>query len=237
MLDFLINQLENARNPCLRKKFGVSSRSLIKVILHLTKLLSIQEHIHILQDQFLFQSTILHEDTLLVKLLFYLQTAWSNSQWCKVAKIPHWSQRISQLGTLTINKIKSAYYTFLRDHLLKWFNGQSANILSQCRSGIGTNTILWLSMTRLVCDRCLHWRSGWLLVGSQNLTLIIQIIFSQNSTQSVVFICIVDYKCLSRSLILCLSCWINYLRNLFYLPRKLPLENSITRYLHITTWP
>jgi hypothetical protein len=80
MLDFLINQLENARNSCLRKNFGVSSRSLIKVILHLTKLLSIQKHIHILQDQFLLQSTILHEDTLLVKLLFYLQIARSNSQ-------------------------------------------------------------------------------------------------------------------------------------------------------------
>lgn len=112
---------------------------------------------------------------------------------------------------------QNSLLTFLRDYLLKRFNGQSAKILSRCRSGIGTDPILWLSMTRLERYRCLRWRPGWLPVGSQSRTLIIQVIFSQNSTSSVAFTCITDYKCLSQSLILHLSCWINCLRNLFYL--------------------
>ncbi|KAG1445564.1 hypothetical protein G6F46_012170 [Rhizopus delemar] len=65
---FLTNKFEDAQNTCIRRIFGGSSRSSTKVMLHLTKLPSMQERAYILQSQFLLRSFTLPEDTLLSHL-------------------------------------------------------------------------------------------------------------------------------------------------------------------------
>lgn len=76
------------------------------------------------------------------------------------------------------------------------------------------------------------------LAGKMNwdYVLTIQITFSWRSTLSVIYTCTTDYKCLSQPLILCLFCWINCLRSLFFLPRKLSLGEFDFPLLYTTTW-
>lgn len=131
-------------------------------MIHLTKLPSMKERIHILQVQFLLWLTILPKNTLLAKLLPHIQAAQSDSQWDKIAKILLWLQCVPQFDSLTTNKFISVSYFFLRGNFLKRISGQSAKILSQCRLDIGIGLIFWLPMTRQERDRCLRTMFNWL---------------------------------------------------------------------------
>jgi hypothetical protein len=74
---FLSKQLEDAQNVCLRRIFGGSHTSSIAVMLHMSKLPTMQERAYALQSQFLLRSLTLPEDalldlTLIVKMLLIL---------------------------------------------------------------------------------------------------------------------------------------------------------------------
>jgi hypothetical protein len=77
---FLTNKFEDAQNTCIRRIFGASSRSSTKVMLHLTKLPSMQECSYILQSQFLLRSFTHPDDTLLSCLLCYIRRSNSHLQ-------------------------------------------------------------------------------------------------------------------------------------------------------------
>ncbi|KAG1138677.1 hypothetical protein G6F37_010984 [Rhizopus arrhizus] len=80
IMSFLTNKFEDAQNICICRIFCGSSRSSTKVMLHLTKLLSMQERSYILQSQFLLRSFTLPGDTLLSRLLCYIRRSNSHSQ-------------------------------------------------------------------------------------------------------------------------------------------------------------
>jgi hypothetical protein len=70
---FNVIKLEDAQNKCIYGIFDGSSHSSTKVMLHLTSLSSMQERINILRARFFLRSLFLPNDTLLDKLLPFLE--------------------------------------------------------------------------------------------------------------------------------------------------------------------
>ncbi|CEI89006.1 hypothetical protein RMCBS344292_03381 [Rhizopus microsporus] len=66
---FLSKQLEDAQNVCLRRIFGGSHVSSTTIMLHMSRLLTMQERAYALPSQFLLRSLTLPEDALLHHLL------------------------------------------------------------------------------------------------------------------------------------------------------------------------
>ncbi|KAG1039288.1 hypothetical protein G6F43_012546 [Rhizopus delemar] len=126
----------------IRRVFGISSRSSTKVMLHLTKLPSMQERAYIFQSQFLLRSFTLPEDTLLSRLLCYIRR--SNNK----------------------RALKQIQVQFRRDNLCQNRSSRNSTLLSLCRPIISLDPILWLPMTRIERNRCVRWRLGWLPGGT-----------------------------------------------------------------------
>lgn len=114
---FLAKKLENAQSICIHRIFGGSSQSSVKVILHLTKLPTMQEHPYILHAQFLLQSLTLPDDILLTCLLPYIRCSDSHSRWYKLSKSPLRTQYLPQLKLLDKRTLKKIQLQFRRDNL------------------------------------------------------------------------------------------------------------------------
>ncbi|KAG0822627.1 hypothetical protein G6F18_011706 [Rhizopus arrhizus] len=82
---FLSKQLEDAQNVCLRWIFGGSHTTSTAVMLHMSKLPTMQERTYALQSQFLLRSLTLPEDALLHHLLRHIRQPRSHSQ-CRYNK-------------------------------------------------------------------------------------------------------------------------------------------------------
>ncbi|EIE83594.1 hypothetical protein RO3G_08299 [Rhizopus delemar RA 99-880] len=161
----LAKKLEDAQNICLRRIFGGSSRSSVKVMLHLTKLPTMQERIYILQAQFLLRSLTLPDDTLLTCLLPHIRRSDSHSCWYKLSKSPLWAQCLPQPEQLDKRTLKKIQLQFRQDNLNQALSSRHSILLSQCRPTISLDPILWLPMTKTERNRCVRWRLGWLPGG------------------------------------------------------------------------
>lgn len=88
---FLAKKLEDAQNLCLPRIIGGSSQSSVKVMLHLTKLPTMQVRTYTLQAQFLLRSLTLPDDALLACLLPHIHRLDSHSCWYRLSKSPLWT--------------------------------------------------------------------------------------------------------------------------------------------------
>ncbi|CEG69911.1 hypothetical protein RMATCC62417_05902 [Rhizopus microsporus] len=89
---FLNKQLEDAQNACLRRIFGDSHTSSTTVMLHISKLPTMQERAYALQSQFLLCSLALPEDVLLHHLFPFICRPRSHSQWYKLSRSSIWKR-------------------------------------------------------------------------------------------------------------------------------------------------
>ncbi|KAG0931031.1 hypothetical protein G6F32_011815 [Rhizopus arrhizus] len=85
-----LQKIESCQNQCLRRIFGGTSRSSIKVMLHLVNQPTMKERTHILQAKFLLRTIDTPDDTLMFRLLPYIRTSASHSQWYKLNTSPLW---------------------------------------------------------------------------------------------------------------------------------------------------
>ncbi|KAG1149791.1 hypothetical protein G6F37_009187 [Rhizopus arrhizus] len=145
---FLAKELEDAQNLCLPRIIGGSNQSSIKVMLHLTKLPTMQMRTYILQGQFLLRSLTLPDDALLTCLLPHI----------------HRSDSHSYKRTL-----KETQLQFRQDNLNQTRSSRNSVLLSQCRPTVSLDPILWLPMTRTERNKCVRWRLGWLPGGKLEL--------------------------------------------------------------------
>ncbi|KAG1003992.1 hypothetical protein G6F27_010549 [Rhizopus arrhizus] len=89
---FLSKQLEDTQNVCLRRIFGGSHTSSTAVMLHMSKLPTMQERAYALQSHFLLRSLTLSEDALLHHLLPHIRQPRSHSQWYRLSRSPIWKR-------------------------------------------------------------------------------------------------------------------------------------------------
>jgi hypothetical protein len=163
VISFLLDKLENAQNTYLRRIFGSSCKSSIKVILQLTKLPTTTECTHILQVQFLLRSLSLPDDTLLLCPLPHVCLSKSHSQWYATSKTPLWKQCTQYIDSLDKRLLKSIRLHFLHDNLEQRRAARNSSLLSLYRPKISLDPILLLPMSRTERNRCVRWRFGWLL--------------------------------------------------------------------------
>ena len=162
VISLLSNKLEDAQNICLRRNFGSSSRSSIKVMLQLTKLPTMTERVHILQAQFLLRSLSLPDDTLLACLLPHIRLSKGHSQWYTISKNPLLERSIQYISCLDKRLLKKLRLQYLQDNLEQRRAARNSGLLSLRRPKISLDPILWLPMSRIDRSRCVRWRLGWL---------------------------------------------------------------------------
>ncbi|KAI9478672.1 MAG: hypothetical protein EXX96DRAFT_255690 [Benjaminiella poitrasii] len=109
-----------------------------------------RERIAILQAQFLYHSLHLPQDTLLSKLLPFLQTSSSISQWYKLTKSPLWRTFAPSTDTMDTRTFKHLRQTFLQNNLESRCDGPSSKLLSACQPTLNVDPILWLCTIRMI---------------------------------------------------------------------------------------
>lgn len=201
----LSDKLEDAQNICLRSIFGGSSRSSIKVMLHLAKLPTMTERIHILQAQFLLRSLSLPDDTLLANLLPHIRLPKSHSQWYAISKTPLWKRCTQHIDSLDKRLLKKLRLQYLQDNWEQRRAARNSGLLALCRPKISLDPILWLPMSRIDRNRCVRWRLGWLpgyktVYCARHPT---QLFTKQHAVHCSIYIA--DYRYRRLPLILCLS--------------------------------
>ncbi|KAG1469588.1 hypothetical protein G6F56_003172 [Rhizopus delemar] len=110
-----IHQLNTFQNQCIGRIFGGHSRSPAQIMLHLVNLPSMRTRVAVLQAQYLFCSTNLSDDSLLVYLLPYIQTSTSRS---------HYSDSILLSSTRLTTQVDPILWLPMtcseRSHVLRW---------------------------------------------------------------------------------------------------------------------
>ncbi|KAG1319162.1 hypothetical protein G6F62_011979 [Rhizopus arrhizus] len=159
-------KLESCQNQCLRQIFGGSPRSSVKVMLHLVNQPTMKERTHILQAKFLLRSTNTPEDTLIFRLLPYIRTSSSQSQWYKLTTSPLW-RRCRDIDPNQLNKrqFKTICQAHLQETLEKRRTDTNSILLSTCRPQLIVDPILWLPMSYVERSRLIRWRMCWLPGG------------------------------------------------------------------------
>ncbi|KAG1150279.1 hypothetical protein G6F37_000107 [Rhizopus arrhizus] len=153
-------------SACLRRIFGGSPRSSVKVMLHLINQPTMKERIHILQTKFLLRSLDVPDDTLLFQLLPYIRISARGSQWYKLTTSPLWRlctvQDVEQIDKRRFRAIRQEY---LQKSLEQRCDNTNSVLLSACRVDLKVDPILWLLMTPVERSCLLRWRLGWLPGG------------------------------------------------------------------------
>jgi len=162
---YVNDQLEKAQNKCIRRIFGGSSTSSIKVMLHLTKLPTMTERAQQLQAQFLLRSLNLPSDTLLSHLLPHIRLSSSNSNWYHLSKSALWRQCQPTTDAANRRSIQRMSLNRRNEALTKHRASSTHSLLTHCRPTVCIDPILWLPMTQGERSRCLRWRLGWLPSG------------------------------------------------------------------------
>jgi hypothetical protein len=99
-----ITQLEKTQNSHIRRIYGGSKNSSIKVMRHFARLPSMQERLHILQTRFFWRAQSLPDSSLLPQLLPYISDS-RLSQWYKLSKNPLWRHVHSNFDDLLLKII------------------------------------------------------------------------------------------------------------------------------------
>ncbi|CEG74066.1 hypothetical protein RMATCC62417_09335 [Rhizopus microsporus] len=162
---FLSKQLEDAQNVCLRRIFSGSHTSSTTVMLHMSKLPTMQERAYTLQSQFLLRSLTLPEDALLHHLLPLIRQLRSHSQWYKLSRSPIWKRCPPNPESLDRRSLRSIQREYRQDNLNNKCSTHTSILLTHCRPTISLDPVLWLPMSKSERSRCIRWRLGWLLGG------------------------------------------------------------------------
>jgi hypothetical protein len=161
----VFRQLESCQNTCIRRIFGGSNRSSVKVMLHLVKQPSMKDRVSLLQARFIFRAIDLPDDTLLATLLPHIQTSTINTQWYKLTRSPCWQLCAADANTLDLHSFRKRREQFLEDKLLQLREDPNSKLLSACRPYRTIDPILWLPMSHSERSRTIRWRLGWLPGG------------------------------------------------------------------------
>ncbi|KAG1398481.1 hypothetical protein G6F60_008338 [Rhizopus arrhizus] len=162
---FLSKQLEDAQNICLRRIFGGSHTSSIAVMLHMSKLPTMQERAYALQSQFLLRSLTLPKDALLHHLLPHIRQPRSHSQWYRLFRSPIWKRCLHDPESLDRCSLKLIQRDYRQGNLDNKRSTHAFVLLQHCRPTISLDPVLWLPMSKSERSRCIRWRLGWLPGG------------------------------------------------------------------------
>ncbi|KAI9480293.1 MAG: hypothetical protein EXX96DRAFT_175339 [Benjaminiella poitrasii] len=119
-------------------------------MLHLVNQPSMRERIAILQAQFIYHSLHFPKDTLLSKLLLFLQTSSNISQWYKLIKSPLWRNCAPSADTMDTRTFKHLRQTFLQNNLESHRDGPNSKLLSACQPTLTVDPIFWLCTIRIL---------------------------------------------------------------------------------------
>ncbi|KAG0733877.1 hypothetical protein G6F62_013066 [Rhizopus arrhizus] len=133
---YLSKQLENAQNVCLRLIFGGSHTSSTAVMLHMSKLPTMQERAYALQSQFLLPSLTLPEDALLHHLLPHIRQPRSHSQWYRLSRSPIWKRCLLDPESLDRRSLKSTQRDYRQGNLDNKRSTHASVLLQHCRPTI-----------------------------------------------------------------------------------------------------
>ncbi|KAG1152166.1 hypothetical protein G6F37_001390 [Rhizopus arrhizus] len=159
-------KIESCQNQCLRRIFGGTSRSSIKVMLHLVNQPTMKERTHILQAKFLLRTIDTPDDTLMFRLLPYIRTSTSHSQWYKLTTSPLWRLCAeTDPDQLDQRKFKAIRQDYLQESFENCRTDTNSILLSACRPQLVVDPILWLPMSYIERSRLIRWRMGWLPGG------------------------------------------------------------------------
>ncbi|KAI7903817.1 uncharacterized protein BX663DRAFT_485326 [Cokeromyces recurvatus] len=159
------NVLKSCQNTCISRIFGGSSRSLVKVMLHMVNQPLMKVRVSILQSQFVFRAIDLLDDTLLAKLLPELQASTFNTQWYKLIHAPCWRLCAANSIPLDQRSFRKHRQEFLEESFQQLCDGARSVLLSACRPNLIIDPILWLPMTHSERSRTIRWCLGLLPGG------------------------------------------------------------------------
>ncbi|KAG1179024.1 hypothetical protein G6F70_004398 [Rhizopus microsporus] len=114
---FLSKQSEDVQNAYLRQIFGGSHTSATTVMLHMSKLPTMQERVYAMRSQFLLRSLTLPEDALLHHLLPLIRQPRSHSQWYRLSRPPIWKRCSSDSESLNRRSLRSIQREYRQDNL------------------------------------------------------------------------------------------------------------------------
>ncbi|KAG0808110.1 hypothetical protein G6F18_001523 [Rhizopus arrhizus] len=133
---FLSKQLEDAQNVCLRRIFGGSHISSIAVMLHMSKLPTMQERAYALQSQFLLRSLTLPKDALLHHLLSHIRQPRSHSQWYRLSRSSIWKRCLPDPESLDRRSLKLIQRDYRQGNLDNKRSTHASVLLQHCRPTI-----------------------------------------------------------------------------------------------------
>jgi hypothetical protein len=134
-------------------------------MLHMSKLLTMQERAYALQSQFLLRSLTLPEDALLHHLLPLIRQPRSHSQWYKLSRSPIWKRCFLNLESLDRRTLRATQREYRQGNLNNKRSTHASVLLTHCRPTISLNPVLWLPISKPERSRCIRWRLGWLPGG------------------------------------------------------------------------
>ena len=140
----LIKEYKNKKwCKCMKQRFST------KMMLHLTKPPSMQEHAYILQFQSLLLSFTLPYDTLLSHLLWYIRRSNILHNGTHSQSYFYGKKCLSHLESLDKRNLKKNPVEFRQNNLCQNRSSSNSTLLSQCPPIISLDPILWLPMTRI----------------------------------------------------------------------------------------
>ncbi|KAG0738641.1 hypothetical protein G6F62_000761 [Rhizopus arrhizus] len=127
---------------------------------------TMKERIHILQAKFLLRTIDTPDDTLMLRLLPYIRTSTSHSQWYKLTTSPLWRLCAeTDPDQIDRRKLKAIHQDYLQESFENRRTDTNSILLSACRPQLVVDPILWLPMSYIERSRLIHWRMGWLPGG------------------------------------------------------------------------
>ena len=165
VITFFNKQLEDAQKVCLRRIFDGSYTSSTTVMLHISKLPTMQEDAYALQSQFLLRSLTLPEDALLRRLPPLIRQPRSHSQWYKLSRSPIWKRYSPDSESLDRRSLRSIQREHPQDNLNNKRSTHAFVLLMHYRQLSLLALSYWLPMSKSEKSRCICWRLGWLPGG------------------------------------------------------------------------
>ncbi|KAG0972675.1 hypothetical protein G6F29_013330 [Rhizopus arrhizus] len=147
-----LQKTEPCQNQCLRRIFGG----------HFT----LVHQGHATPTKFLLRTIDTPDDTLMFRLLPYIRTSASHSQWYKLTTSPLWRLCAeTDPDQLDRRKFKAIRQDYLQESFENRRVDTNSILLSACRPQLIVDPILWLPMSCIERSRLICWRMGWLPGG------------------------------------------------------------------------
>ncbi|KAG2219714.1 hypothetical protein INT45_006046 [Circinella minor] len=155
------NILQETQNTCLRKIYGTKTNHSMAIIHHLANLEFIVDRVTTLQAKFM------PDDALFPTLLPQARQTKGLRSWTSVIrknKIWQSLDTTTQLDhhMVTNSGLKTAIKQHIKSTHIQRCQRKNSKLLNQCRQQLGIDPILWLPMTSIEHNLCIHYRLGWI---------------------------------------------------------------------------